>query len=63
LTRYLKIPRFGFTREQLAFAGAKGPIQIESILVAETFTSPVVSTDGSKFGGGSFGGGGASSDF
>ena len=63
LTLYLKNPRFGFTKLELAFDDTKGAIQIESLLVAETFASPSVATNGTKFGGGSFGGGGASSDF
>jgi len=61
LIRLLKEPKFGFT-----YAPAKnetGALQIESLVITETFSTPGTTESGTQFGGGSFGGGGAGSQF
>ena len=63
LSRYFKAPRYGFTNLEVASAETQGKMQIESILIAQTFTGPATPADVTKFGGGSFGGGGASGGF
>ncbi|MEP7144670.1 MAG: hypothetical protein ABI707_17440 [Ferruginibacter sp.] len=63
LTRYLKVPKFGFTSVEIDSSGAKEKLVIESILLAQTFTGESAPSAANKFGGGSFGGGGASGDF
>jgi uncharacterized membrane protein len=66
LIKFLKAPKNGFTYAQRGSRHWASNIQLESLLIAQaaTHTSsapPAPSTD--RFGGGSFGGGGASSDF
>jgi hypothetical protein len=63
LIRWLKEPRYGFTSEELRPASAEAPIQIESLVIAETFSAPTAAPTGTQFGGGSFGGGGAGGEF
>lgn len=63
LSRYLKTPRYGFTNLEIASTDTPGKLQIESILVTQTFTGQPAPADGTKFGGGGFGGGGASGEF
>ena len=64
LSRYLKTPKHGFSNIHLVSAGKKATLQIESLVVAETFSTPTIATDsGTNFGGGSFGGGGTSGEF
>ncbi len=61
-TRFVKWPRRGFTNEVDDFGEEeKGKRQVESLLQAETLSAPPAPVPG--FGGGSFGGGGASSEF
>ena len=64
LIRYLEPPKFGFTSAVLANTNTIGNINIEALIIAETFsgTQQPASND-TNFGGGSFGGGGASGDF
>lgn len=61
LTKYLKEPKAGFTSE--ANSHTKAPGNIEALIIAETLSGPQESQSGTQFGGGSFGGGGASADF
>lgn len=63
LSRYFKAPRYGFTILEVASAQTPGKTQIESIIIAQAFTGPATPADVTKFGGGSFGGGGASGGF
>lgn len=62
LIRYLASPKAGFTSEELQPANSIAGIQIESLILAETF-SQQPQPNANQFGGGSFGGGGTSSDF
>ncbi len=61
LTRYLKIPRRGFTSLPANDAEVDG-MNVEGLIISETMSAaqPVPET---RFGGGSFGGGGASGEF
>lgn len=60
-TRYLKVPRHGFTASPENHDTAD-ELNAESLVIAETFKDEPHAT-GTAFGGGSFGGGGASSEF
>lgn len=63
--KYLKTPKHGFTYAETNDPNLMDHLKIESLLVAETFsTAPSAPADiGVKFGGGDFGGGGSSSNF
>jgi len=61
LTKYLKTAKFGFTNAEIV-GGEQENLQLEALLQAQTFTTPTVA-DGTRFGGGSFGGGGSSGEF
>lgn len=64
LTRYLEPPKFGFTSAVLANTNNFGNTNIEALIIAETFNGTQQSTlNDTNFGGGSFGGSGASGDF
>jgi uncharacterized membrane protein YgcG len=63
LIQYLKQPKFGFTNAANDVEDNDGKLQIESLVIAETFGQQTAADDSTKFGGGSFGGGGASGDF
>jgi hypothetical protein len=64
LIRYLKTPKHGLTYQELQRKKLAAPIQIESLIIAETFAAPAVAPEtGTQFGGGSFGGAGAGSEF
>jgi hypothetical protein len=63
VTQYLKEPKFGFTNAVTNVENEEGKSQIESLVIAETFGHQTVDNGTTKFGGGSFGGSGASSDF
>jgi hypothetical protein len=63
LTSLLKIPKAGFTAQPLQRRSEAGIQQIESIIIAETMTVSAADNGADNFGGGSFGGGGASEDF
>jgi hypothetical protein len=56
-SRYLSTPKNGFVAYQTV---ADPAVQIESLVIAQTFTPAPVND---RFGGGSFGGGGASGDY
>ena len=64
LIKYLRTPRYGLTDREDPGGHPIAGLQLESILIAETFppaTPPV--SDGFRFGGGSGGGGGAGGEF
>ncbi|RQO67977.1 hypothetical protein DBR43_26075 [Pedobacter sp. KBW06] len=61
--RYLKTPKKGFTYEELDDDQLLDKIKVESLIVGETFSGPSAAPEGSRMGGGSFGGGGSSADF
>jgi len=65
IMRYLKTPKHGFTYAEPDEAHMMDHLKVESLLVAESFsTAPSAPADsGTKFGGGDFGGGGSSNDF
>lgn len=61
--RYLKTPRHGFTYEEQDEDHLMDKIKVESLIVSETFSGQQGAPEQSRMGGGSFGGGGAGSDF
>lgn len=63
LTRYLHIPKNGFTSVEIDKKNAPGKAQIEALILAQTFSQTHVQNADTKFGGGDFGGGGGSGDF
>ncbi|WP_295675638.1 hypothetical protein [uncultured Mucilaginibacter sp.] len=65
ITRYLKTPQHGFTKEDIDEDIKADEINVESVMVGSAFTgTPTAPADnGVKFGGGDFGGGGASGGF
>lgn len=66
LIKYLHTPKHGFTyKEQKADKNFMDRLQVESLVIAQTFSGPVQpgSDTGTRFGGGSGGGGGATGDF
>ena len=65
LMKYLKTAKHGFTYAEPDDAHLMDHLKVESLIIAETFsTAPAAPTnDGVKFGGGDFGGGGSSGDF
>ncbi|MEQ1797462.1 MAG: hypothetical protein ABL872_05890 [Lacibacter sp.] len=63
LISYLKQPKFGFTYAELNKENKMEKLQIESLIIAETFGQQTKPAETTKFGGGSFGGGGAGGEF
>jgi len=63
--KYLETPKQGFTSKDQNETFFMDKLQVESLVIAETFTGPALpETDaGVQFGGGSGGGGGASGEF
>ncbi|ATP58374.1 hypothetical protein CPT03_18855 [Pedobacter ginsengisoli] len=61
--KYLKTPKHGFTYEDLEQDNFMDKLKVESLIVSETFSGPQVPADNTRFGGGDFGGGGASGNF
>jgi hypothetical protein len=63
--KYLETPKHGFTYEVLDEKHPMDSLKIESLVVAETFShiQAAPADEGTKFGGGDFGGGGSSADF
>ncbi|MEO6547779.1 MAG: hypothetical protein ABIN94_07255, partial [Ferruginibacter sp.] len=57
LSKYLIIPKYGFTYKKTDNIN-NDKAQLEAIIVAQTFSAAAVPSEGSGFGGGSFGGGG-----
>jgi uncharacterized membrane protein YgcG len=65
ITKYLKMPRYGFTLEDGDDVDLMDNLRVESLIVAQTFSQPTTAhpQEGVKFGGGDFGGGGSSANF
>ena len=64
VTKYLKQPKHGFTLEEPNEANLMDNLKLESLIVARTFAhSQTPQNGGIKFGGGEFGGSGASDGF
>lgn len=64
LSKYLQPQKNGFTSLPVSSELTNGWSQIESLIIAETFSSmPQPTTSNTNFGGGNFGGGGASGEF
>ena len=62
LLKRLQEPVYGFTSKKFTSKNEIDKLQLESLLLAQTF-KPGIDQDVTKFGGGSFGGGGASADY
>jgi uncharacterized membrane protein YgcG len=62
LIKFLKEPKYGFTADEIKTDNPLAALQIESLIITETFSGQQASPD-TKFGGGSFGGGGATGDY
>lgn len=63
LMRYLKTPKHGFTAEELDDDQLLDQLKVESLIVSGTFGDGAATPEGSRMGGGNFGGGGASGNF
>jgi hypothetical protein len=64
LIKYLHEPKHGFTYREADDPFFLDKLQVESLVIADTFSGPAVAPDtGTQFGGGSGGGGGASGEF
>jgi len=65
IIRYLKTPKYGFTYTESQGEHMTDRLKVESLLVAESFSShtPAPADNSVKFGGGDFGGGGSSGNF
>jgi len=61
--KYLKIPKHGFTYEDLNEDNLMDKLKVESLIISETFSGTQAQNDQTRFGGGDFGGGGASGNF
>ncbi len=63
LIKYLKKPKYGFTRNESISTDLKEMETIESLILAETFSQVPATSNATKFGGGDFGGAGSSGEF
>lgn len=63
LINYLKQPKFGFTYAELNSERKDEKSLIESLVIVETLGQQAKPADTTRFGGGSFGGGGAGGEF
>ena len=64
LIKYLHEPKYGFTHKEQNDAFFMDKLQVESLVIAQTFSGPALPADtGTQFGGGSGSGGGASGEF
>lgn len=65
ITKYLTTPKYGFTHAEPKDPALAGLLQVESLVVTQTFhqTTPTESGDHTRFGGGSGGGGGATDKY
>jgi hypothetical protein len=65
ITRYLRTPRHGITDKEPENEPSDGDLQLEALVVTETFHAvpDTGATKGFQFGGGSSGGGGASGEY
>lgn len=62
LMKWLHEPKAGFTSQLVSLKNETDKLNIESLIIAQTF-KPGAEAGGTQFGGGSFGGGGASGDY
>ena len=62
LMKWLHEPLHGFTSREISSKNAMDKLQIESLIIAQTF-KPGTDPGGTNMGGGSFGGGGASGEY
>ena len=62
LMKWLHEPVYGFTSNEIATKNKNDMMQLEALILLQTF-KPGTNSDTTKFGGGDFGGGGASGDF
>lgn len=63
IMRYLKTPKHGFTAEELEGDQLLDQLNVESLIVSGTFGDGATVPEGTRMGGGNFGGGGASGNF
>jgi hypothetical protein len=63
LVQYLQQPKYGFTSAAPADQQMTDKLNIEALIIAETYSGIQEGNNATNFGGGSFGGGGASGDF
>jgi uncharacterized membrane protein YoaK (UPF0700 family) len=65
LIKYLQGPKYGFTYKRDSDPSAINKLQLESLVIAQTFTGTTqpATDSGIQFGGGSGGGGGATGEF
>jgi len=63
LMNFLAMPKNGFTYEEILSDSPIDGLQIESLLIAEILPQQHIPADTNKFGGGSFGGGGAAGEY
>jgi len=64
VTRYLATPKHGFTSKEQDDQQLLNKLQVESLVITQTFSGPQMPADGgTRFGGGSGSGGGASGQF
>lgn len=63
IIRYLKVPKHGFTSEEDDEKGTLEALQIESIVISQSFKTGAPGKDRFDFGGGGASGGGASGQF
>lgn len=63
LVKYFKQPKYGFTYQAIYAGNLVYKINIEALVIAETFSAAQPADNSTNLGGGSFGGAGASGDF
>ena len=65
LIKYLYEPKYGFTYREQDEPFFMDKLQVESLVIAQTFSEPRLpsSDTGTQFGGGTGGGGGATGEF
>ena len=63
LVQYLQQPKYGFTSTAPADQQMTDKLNIEALIIAETYGGVQEGNNATNFGGGGFGGGGASGDF
>ena len=63
IIKYLNTPKFGVTDQEPAVEPSVNSLQLEALVVTETFQQSPPAQEGFKFGGGSSGGGGASGEY
>ena len=64
IIKYLNTPKFGITDKEHAFEPSLDSLQVEALVITETFQQvPAPRDEAFKFGGGSSGGGGATGEY